>query len=79
MTAREWYAIYLPAKASPELQRRAALAVQSALADPDVLAGLKQAGVEPMSSTPAELTKLLEVDTNEWRRLTKEVGFTAES
>ena len=79
MTAREWYAIYLPAKASPEIQRRAAAAAQAALADPAVVASLQQSGVDAASSTPAVLATMLEADTKEWMRLTREIGFTAES
>lgn len=79
MTAREWYGIYLPARASAEVQRRANAAAQAALADPAVIAALQQSGVDPASSTPALLSSMLEADTKEWARLTKEIGFTAES
>ena len=79
MTAREWYAVYLPGKARPDAQRRASAAVQAALADAAFAQSLQQAGVDPASSTPAVLASMLEADTREWERLTREIGFTAES
>lgn len=79
MTAREWYGLYLPAKARPEVQQRAAAAARQALADTELVAALAKSGVDTASSTPAQLTQMLDADTAEWRRLTKEIGFTAES
>lgn len=79
MTAREFYAVYLPAHASPDTVRRAAAAVQAAMNQADLVTSLKEAGVDPASSTPAALAGMLAADTEEWRRLTKEIGFTAES
>jgi tripartite-type tricarboxylate transporter receptor subunit TctC len=79
LTAREWYGLYLPGKAKPEVQQRASLAAQAALADPALIASLQQSGVDVASSTPSQLVSMLEADTAEWRRLIKEIGFTAES
>lgn len=79
MTAREWYGVYLPGKAGPDVQRRASAAVRAALADPGLVAGLQQSGVDVASSSPQVLAGMLDADTQEWKRLTREVGFTAES
>jgi tripartite-type tricarboxylate transporter receptor subunit TctC len=79
MTAREWYGVYLPGKAKPDAVRRASVAMQAALADAALVAALQQSGVDVASSTPAALASMLEADTQEWKRLTKEIGFTAES
>lgn len=79
MTAREWYGVYLPAKASPELQQRAAAQVHAALGDPSLVAYFQQAGVDVAHSTPQVLASMLQADTQEWRKLTKDIGFTAES
>lgn len=79
MTAREWYGVYLPGKASAETQRRANAQVQAALADPAVAAYLQQAGVDAAHSTPQVLASMLQADTQEWRQLTRDIGFTAES
>jgi tripartite-type tricarboxylate transporter receptor subunit TctC len=79
MTAREWYGLYLPGKASAATQRRAAAYAQAALADPVLIKSLQESGVDVASSSPATLASMLEADTKEWARLTKQIGFTAES
>ena len=79
LTAREWYALYLPRKTSPAIQRRAAALAQAGMSDPKVVASLRQSGVEPQTSTPDVLAAMLAADTQEWKKLTQQVGFTAES
>ena len=79
MTAREGYGLYLPARCAPAIVARASSAARAALADAGLLASLRESGVDPGSSTPEELATMLQADTEEWRRLTKEIGFTAES
>jgi len=78
MAHSEWFAFFLPAKASPELVARLNAAMKNALAHKDVVDGLGTFGLEAMSSTPAELTELLKKDTAKWAPIVKEVGFTAE-
>jgi tripartite-type tricarboxylate transporter receptor subunit TctC len=79
LTVREWYGFFLPGKASPEVVRRASAYLQPALAHPDVVDFGKQFGMEVQSSSPSMLADLLKADAEEWRRLIKQVGFTAES
>ncbi|MET3380069.1 MULTISPECIES: Bug family tripartite tricarboxylate transporter substrate binding protein [Variovorax] len=78
MAHSEWFAFFLPAKASPELVAKLNTAMKNALAQKDVIDGLGTFGLEAMSSTPAELTELLKKDTAKWALIVKEVGFTAE-
>ncbi|KAF1071047.1 Bug family tripartite tricarboxylate transporter substrate binding protein [Variovorax sp.] len=78
MAHSEWFAFFLPAKASPELVARLNASMKNALAQKDVVDGLGTFGLEAMSSTPAELTELLKKDTAKWAPIVKEVGFTAE-
>jgi tripartite-type tricarboxylate transporter receptor subunit TctC len=78
MAHSEWFAFFLPAKASPELVARLNTAMKNALAQKDVIDGLGTFGLEAMSSTPAELAALLKKDTAKWAPIVKEVGFTAE-
>jgi tripartite-type tricarboxylate transporter receptor subunit TctC len=78
MAHSEWFAFFLPAKASPELVARLNTAMKNSLAQKDVIDGLGTFGLEAMSSTPAELTELLKKDTAKWAPIVKEVGFTAE-
>lgn len=75
----EWFAFYLPGKASPDAVQKAHAAIHAALADPGVVSGLAAMGLEARSSTPAELAALLKADTEKWGPIVKAIGFTAES
>jgi tripartite-type tricarboxylate transporter receptor subunit TctC len=79
ITVREWYGVFLPGKASPGVVRRAAAYLQPALAQPDLVSSMAQVGMEVQSSSPQVLAELLQKDADEWRRLIKQIGFTAES
>jgi tripartite-type tricarboxylate transporter receptor subunit TctC len=76
---REWYAFFMPAKASAETVQRASAALQQVLAQPDVVEFGKQFGLEVRASTPRALAETLKADAAEWGGLVKETGFTAES
>lgn len=78
-THSEWFAFFLPAKASPELVSRLNASMKNALAQKDVIEGLNGFGLEALSSTPAELTELIRKDTAKWAPIVKQVGFTAEA
>lgn len=77
-THSEWFAFFLPAKASPEVVSRLNAAMKQALAHKEVVEGLAAFGLEAMSSTPAELGELIKRDTAKWAPIVKQVGFTAE-
>ncbi|HYF42351.1 MAG TPA: tripartite tricarboxylate transporter substrate-binding protein, partial [Ramlibacter sp.] len=79
ITAREWYGVFLPGKASADTVRRLAAAMQPALAHQDLVAGAAQLGMEVASSTPQQLASLLRADTEEWRSTIQQIGFTPES
>lgn len=79
LTVREWYGFFLPGKAPADAVRRASAYLQPVLAQPDVLEFGKQFGLEVQSSPAPVLADLLKADAEEWRRLIKQVGFTAES
>jgi len=76
---REWYAFFMPAKASADSVQRASSALQQAIAQPDVAEFGKQFGMEMQSSSPRQLADLLKADAAEWTGLAKETGFTADS
>ncbi len=78
MAHSEWFAFYLPAKASPETVARMNAALTTALAQKEVVDGLATFGLEAMSSTPSELAELIKRDTAKWGPIVKEVGFTAD-
>ena len=79
LTHSEWFAFFLPAKASPEVVSRLNAAMKVALAQKDVVDGMAGFGLEAMSSTPAELAELVKRDTAKWAPIVKQVGFTAEA
>lgn len=79
ITVREWYGLFLPGKASPNVVRRAAAYLQPALAQKDLVDSMAQVGMEVQSSSPQELGDLLRADAEEWRRLIKQIGFTADT
>jgi tripartite-type tricarboxylate transporter receptor subunit TctC len=79
LAVREWYGFFLPGKAKPETVRRASAYLQPALTSPEVIEYGKQFGLEIQPSSAPALSDLLKADAEEWRRLIKQVGFTAES
>jgi tripartite-type tricarboxylate transporter receptor subunit TctC len=78
MAHSEWFAFFLPAKASPDVVAKLSTAMKNALLQKDVIDGLGTFGLEAMSSSPGDLTELLKKDTAKWAPIVKEVGFTAE-
>ena len=76
---REWYAFFMPAKASGDTVQRAAAALEQAVKQSDVVEFGKQFGLEVQSSTPRALADLLKADASEWSGLAKQTGFTADS
>ena len=79
MVFSEWFALFLPPKASPELVARLNAALKTALASKEVVDGLATFGLEAMSSTPSELAELLRKDTAMWAPIVKHIGFTADT
>ena len=77
-THSEWFAFFLPAKATPEVVSRLNTAMKFALAQKDVIDGMAGFGLEAMSSSSAELAELVRRDTAKWAPIVKQVGFTAE-
>lgn len=79
ISVREWYGVFLPGKAKPDVARRAAAYLQAALTQPDLVSTMAQLGLEVQPSTSAALAEQMRADTEEWRRLIKTIGFTPES
>ncbi|WP_038213201.1 Bug family tripartite tricarboxylate transporter substrate binding protein [Xenophilus azovorans] len=79
MAHSEWFAFFLPAKASPDVVARLNAGMKAALAHKDVIDGLGTFGLEAMSSSPAELAEFVKKDTAKWAPIVKQVGFTAEA
>ena len=79
LSLNEWFGFFLPARTPKETVMRLNGAIRTALAAPDVIAGLLAAGLEPTPSSPAELAAMLKADTARWGPLVKSVGFTADA
>ncbi len=79
ITGREWFGMFLPGSAKPEVVTRVAAYLKLALQQKDVIDSASQLGLEVASSTPQELTDMIRADSDEWRVWVKKIGFTAES
>ena len=75
----EWYAFFMPAKASADVVQRASTAIRSVLSDKEVVDFARQFGLEARGSGSRDLGELLKRDSAEWGGLVKQTGFTAES
>ena len=79
MVFSEWFALFLPPKAAPDLVARLNAALKASLASKDVVDGLSTFGLEAMSCSPSELAELLRKDTAMWAPIVKQIGFTADT
>lgn len=79
ITATEQFGLFLPGKTPQNMVSRAAAYIQPVLAQPDMVAALATFGMTSKSSTPQALSDVIKADTELWRGLIKEIGFTAES
>ncbi|MEY5100048.1 MAG: hypothetical protein RJA36_2767 [Pseudomonadota bacterium] len=79
ISVREWYGLFLPAKASLEARSRLAAYLQPALNSKDMVDALANFGMEVQSSTPDQLAAWMKADAEQWRGFVKEVGFSADS
>ena len=79
LTLSEWYGFFLPGKAAPDAVQRAAAAVRTAVALPDVVEAFAQLGLEAGANTPEELARAVKDETAAWGPIVKSVGFTPEA
>jgi tripartite-type tricarboxylate transporter receptor subunit TctC len=79
LVVNEYYQVFLPGKASPEVTRRAADAVRAAVMSPDVVEAFAKLGLESAASTPAELAQMIKTENAQWGPVVKAVGFTPEN
>jgi tripartite-type tricarboxylate transporter receptor subunit TctC len=73
-----WYALFAPAKTPPATIAGLNQAVRRALNDPGLKDKLLTTGAEPAPSTPQELARLLQRDTEKWAALIKAKNIKAE-
>ncbi len=75
----EWYGVFLPGKAAPELVQRAAAGVRAAMMAPEMAEGLASFGLEVSVNSPAELARAVAAENAAWGPIVKRIGFTPES
>jgi tripartite-type tricarboxylate transporter receptor subunit TctC len=75
----EWYGLFLPAKASPEVVQRTAASVRAAMAASEMAEGLAAFGMDVQVNSPAELAKAVKDENAAWGPIIKKVGFTPEA
>jgi tripartite-type tricarboxylate transporter receptor subunit TctC len=76
--SNNWYALFVNARTPAATVAELNAAVQRTLADPAVVAKLRDSGTEPMGSSPAELSELMHKDTAKWDQLVKAKNIKAE-
>lgn len=75
----EWFAVFLPPKATPELVTRLNADLRRALAAPALIEGIAGSGIEARWSSPEDLAARLRSDTAQWGPVVKSIGFKVDS
>ncbi|WP_241082900.1 Bug family tripartite tricarboxylate transporter substrate binding protein [Achromobacter xylosoxidans] len=65
----QWYAMFAPANADPQVVAKLNTALNGALNDPAVAAKIDDQGAEVRTSTPAELAAFVREEAVKWKRL----------
>lgn len=73
-----WFAAFVPAGTPVEVIDRLNAAFVAALADPTATKTLLDAGIEPATSTPAELAAFVGTETEKWASIVKSAGIEPE-
>ncbi|MEP9348763.1 tripartite tricarboxylate transporter substrate binding protein [Xanthobacter sp. KR7-225] len=73
-----WFAAFVPAKTPAPIVATLNKAMVQAMADQGVQTALLNAGIEPNSSTPEALAKLVAAETKKWAEITKAAGIEPE-
>ena len=73
-----WNAISAPPGTPPSIVAKLNKAINSAMGEPDVQKRFKTLQVVGVGGTPAEMRKLIQVETERWREVIKRAGIQAE-
>jgi len=74
----EYFGLFMPAKTPPEMVARMVAAVQAAIKQPDVVAGLTKLSLPPSGPPQREFARQVEADLIRWGPIVKASGFVAE-
>ena len=69
-----WLGVLAPAGTPVEIVSRLNAEIGKTMNDPDIRAQLTKAGIEPMTSTPAEFAETIRRDLRKWERVVKASG-----
>ncbi len=71
-----WNAFFAPAGTPPEVVARLNEAAKAALADPEVIARMKDFSATIVGSTPDELASHVKAEIQKWEPVVKSTGVT---
>lgn len=67
-----WFGLYGPKGLGADIVTRVNTAANQALSDPEVRNKLTTLGIEPVTSTPAQFTKMVAADLAKWKKIISE-------
>jgi tripartite-type tricarboxylate transporter receptor subunit TctC len=73
-----WYGMFAPAKTSRDIVVKLNHEVVRILAEPEMAQRLAGQGAEPRSSTPEELAKFMQVESQRWKKVIKAANIRLE-
>ena len=73
--ASSWYGVFVPARTPKEIVARLHKELTAALAAPEVHERLARDGVDPESSTPAQLQARVELERKTWARVIQQANL----
>ena len=79
IVVQEWFGFFMPARTPADTVQRASTAIAAALKTRDVIDSFTLMGLDPASSSPAELVSRLKSDYDFWAPVVKATGFSADS
>jgi tripartite-type tricarboxylate transporter receptor subunit TctC len=71
-----WQGFSVPKGTPPDVIAKLRDGYEKAIADPVVRAKLVEAGIEPLQSTPQEMTSYISAETGKWSRVIREGNIT---
>lgn len=74
----DWFGVFVHGKTPMVIQQRLSAQVRKALRAPALVQAFAAVGLEPVGSTPEEVTKLAHVDFDQWARTVKTLGIQPE-
>ena len=79
IVVQEWFGFFMPARTPADTVQRASTAIAAALKTREVIDSFTLMGLDPASSSPAELVSRLKSDYDFWAPVVKATGFSADS